>query len=332
MLQVQAFTICSNNYLAQATVLGKSLLQHNPLAKFSIILIDRRSERINYEALQDFELIHIEEIFPDAQRLALKYNIIEFNTAVKPLVFQHFIAKDEKDSIFIYFDPDICIYNKLDPIIESLDTQQIVLTPHILSPIVEDGCYPDDNAVLKFGIYNLGFLGVRKGTETIRMLNWWKNHTFLKGYINLQKGQYTDQLPMGLAPVLFSDVDILKHPGLNMAPWNLHERFLDNGQEEFILTTGEKLVFYHFSDFRPGEPLLLSKNGWYDRFTLEQRRDLHRLYKEYSDDLLQSNYEVYSTVPCFYYPNKKTKENFKGLLIRGLKKMTRMLEKDSSIN
>lgn len=330
-MKAQVFTICSNNYLAQATVLGNSLLKYNPFLKFSIVLIDKRSEKVRYEELKDFELIHIEEIFHDAQQLALKYNIIEFNTAVKPLVFQYFISRGESDKV-IYFDPDICIYNKLDPVIEQLDENQIILTPHILSPITEDGRYPDDNAFLKFGVYNLGFLGARNGPETTKMLKWWKDHTFLKGYINLQKGQYTDQLPMSLVPILFHNVNILRHPGLNMAPWNLHERFLDNVQEEFTLATGEKLVFYHFSDFKPVEPLLLSKNGWYNRFTLEQRKDLQALYKGYSNNLLQSNYDIYSTIPCFYYPIKKTKRSFRGLLIRGLKKVTRILEKNSSAN
>lgn len=327
MTKTQVFTICSNNYLAQATVLGKSLLRHNPLFKFSIVLIDRRSEKIKYDDLSDFELIHIEEIFPEAELLALKYNIIEFNTAVKPLVFQYFIGEKDNENV-LYFDPDICIYDRLDLIIEQLNVHEIVLTPHILSPIIEDGHYPDDNAFLKFGIYNLGFLGVRNGSETTRMLGWWKDHTFVKGYINLQKGQYTDQLPMSLVPVLFRNVGILQHPGLNMAPWNLHERFLENSQQDFTLTTGAKLIFYHFSDFKPGSPLLLSKNGWYNRFTLEQRGDLQKLYKEYNNALIENNYEATCSIPCFFYKDKKRMErSFRMVMIAQFERMIRLLKK-----
>src|SRR5436190_8397694 len=124
MTNIQVFTICSNNYVAQATVLGKSLLRHNPLLKFSIILIDRRSEKIRYDDLSSFELIHIEEIFPEAEQLSFKYNIIEFNTAVKPLVFQYFLNEKGND-IVLYFDPDICVYNKLDTIINELTQHQV---------------------------------------------------------------------------------------------------------------------------------------------------------------------------------------------------------------
>ena len=330
-MMITAFTICSNNYLAQATVLGKSLLRHNPLLKFSIVLIDRRSEKIRYDDLSNFELIHIEEIFPEAGQLALKYNIIEFNTAVKPLVFQYLLSRRD-NGIVIYFDPDICIYNKLDLVIDKLALNQIVLTPHILSPIPEDGFYPDDNAFLKFGIYNLGFLGVQGLDETHKMLEWWKSHTFFKGYINTEKGQYTDQLPMGLVPILFKNVEILMHPGLNMAPWNLHERFLNLENKDFILTTGEELIFYHFSDFKPGEPLMLSKNGSYKRFTLDKRTDLQKLYIEYSNALLQNNYEAYCNIPCYFYLGQKKKKGLKNLFVNGLKKMIRIMESKPSTN
>ncbi len=326
MTKTQVFTICSNNYLAQATVLGKSLLRHNPLLKFSIVLIDRRSEKIRYDDFSSFELIHIEEIFPEAEQLAFKYNIIEFNTAVKPLVFQHFLNEREND-VVLYFDPDICVYSRLDPIINELNPHQVVLTPHILTPIVEDGFYPDDNAVLKFGIYNLGFLGVRKGEESSKMLNWWKEHTFLKGYINIEKGQFTDQLPMSLVPVFFNDVKIMKHKGMNMAPWNLHERSLKQGIDGYQLSGGEDLIFYHFSEFKPGDPLKLSNNGWYNRFTLGQRKDLQKLYEEYSRALVENNYHILRSIPCYFYKDKKVKKSPRKYAIGILERMTRKLKK-----
>lgn len=323
---VCAFTICSNNYLAQATVLGKSLREKNPGIPFSIILTDRRSDKIAYDELKDFDLIHIEEIYPPAAKLAEKYKIIEFSTAVKPLVFQYFFSKPGIDTV-LYFDPDIRVYNRLDPVLEELGSCQVVLTPHILTPIPQDGFYPDDNAFLKYGIYNLGFLGVRRGKESSRMLDWWKQHTFSKGYINTQQGQFTDQLPMGLVPLFFKEVKILAHPGLNMAPWNLHERFLENNNGEYRMQNGDKLVFYHFSDFKPTEPLTISKNGWYNRFTLEKREDLQTLYAEYYQDLLKNNYEAYSKLSCYFYPDQKTKKSFRKFLIRVFEKMISILKK-----
>src|SRR5688572_5575766 len=177
-----AFTICSNNYLPKAIILGNSLLENNPAITFAVIIMDRKSKKIDYGPLRHFELIYIEDIFPQVSQLRGKYNIIEFCTAVKPLIFQYFLSKKDYD-IVLYFDPDIKVYNKLDPVFEQLKSCQIVLTPHILTPIPSDGFYPDDNAFLIYGIYNLGFLGVRKGKESAKMLEWWKNHTITKGFI-----------------------------------------------------------------------------------------------------------------------------------------------------
>ena len=56
------FTICSNNYLAQAKTLGDSLMQHNPHYRFVIFLVDRLSEGVDYSFFAPYELIPVEQI------------------------------------------------------------------------------------------------------------------------------------------------------------------------------------------------------------------------------------------------------------------------------
>jgi hypothetical protein len=70
------FTICSNNYLAYAKILGKSLKKYEPDSKFFIFLCDEKNAAIDYTILAD-EVIPMHEIEPQLPALALKYNIIE---------------------------------------------------------------------------------------------------------------------------------------------------------------------------------------------------------------------------------------------------------------
>jgi lipopolysaccharide biosynthesis glycosyltransferase len=109
-----AFTICSNNYLAQAKTLGDSLLKHNPGHKFIIVLVDRKTPQIDYSFFEPYEIVLIEDVgIQDFESIWKKYNIVELNTAVKPTLFKYFFKKyAELDNAF-YFDPDIMIFRSL---------------------------------------------------------------------------------------------------------------------------------------------------------------------------------------------------------------------------
>ena len=69
------FTICSNNYLAQAISLGASLLRHNPDYIFKIGLVDRRNEMIQYDQIP-YELVEVEKIgISDFDDMFKRYSI-----------------------------------------------------------------------------------------------------------------------------------------------------------------------------------------------------------------------------------------------------------------
>ncbi|QQS47666.1 MAG: hypothetical protein IPM66_03135 [Acidobacteriota bacterium] len=327
-IQPCIFTICSNNYLAQAFVLGKSLHRANSEMHLLIVLTDKRLDYIDYEQYEFIKVIEIEEIYGDPRQLCRKYNIVEFNTALKPYICQYLLFDNE---IVMYFDPDICIYSKLTPIIEALDFAQIALTPHIITPIKDDGKLPNENQFLKFGLYNLGFIALRKGTESLKMLDWWSDHTQSKCFIDTQKGQYTDQLPVNFAPLFFNDVTILTDLGMNMAPWNLHERHLeiDDCTKEYIVNSTYKLLFYHFSNFTPGNPVMVCKNDWYNRYSIEIRPDLKKLYSEYSDALIDNDYEKYNRILCYYYPDVRKKNYLRRMMVRSLERALIALKNNS---
>lgn len=291
------FTICSNNYLAQASVLGESIKRHEKNVKFIIFLCDRKLSDINYHSLAD-EVIEVAEVEPDIENLAIKYNIIELNTAVKPTVAQYLFEKYRAE-IIVYLDPDCKLYNGLREVYESLKDRSIVLLPHIYTPIPIDGKTPGENVFLNYGVYNLGFIGLRNTTETQNFLSWWKNTTYSLGRIDVENGIFVDQLPINHVPLFFNGVKILRHWGMNVAPWNLHERYLTKtDNKSFLVNKSQELVFYHFSSFKM-EPLELPLSQ-YNRFTLADRPDLIGLYSTYKDELLEKGYLFYKDFDSFY--------------------------------
>jgi len=307
------FTVCSNNYLAQATILGESIRQHDPDSVFIVFLCDKKVKEIDYTIIAD-EVIEVADIEADFQELVLRYNIIELNTAIKPRAVQY-LFEIKKATNVIYLDPDIKIFKSLTRLYESLNSSSIILTPHIYTPIPIDNKKPGENTFLNYGIYNLGFIGLRNDEEANRFAAWWKNRTYLKGYFNPSDGLFVDQLPINHVPIFFNNVEILDDWGMNMAPWNLHERFLSENDGKFVVNETYDLVFYHFSSFRVDSNELPLFH--YDRFKLIDRPDLHNLYNMYNSEMKSKKHAFYQEFICSYvseredYLEKLKKEEWK---------------------
>jgi hypothetical protein len=304
------FTICSNNYLGQAKVLGESLKIHEPDSHFIVALVDEFIKEIDYDSFP-FEVLTIRSIEPNIDVLADKYNIIELNTCVKPRIFE-FLRTERAAQTAIYLDPDIKVYSPFEEVRQAFLTgSSIVLTPHIYTPIPRDGKTPGENAFLNFGIYNLGFIALRYTDESARFISWWKDWTYYSGYFNVKDGMFVDQLPINLAPIFFKEVHILNHRGYNMAPWNLHERKLSRRGDDTMVNEGEQLRFFHFSSFR------LDSEEWpgrfYTRFSLQDRPDLRLVSDSYNEDLKQAGYAYFATFPCIYVTRQKKKQSEKTL-------------------
>jgi hypothetical protein len=151
---------------------------------------------------------------------------------------------------------------------------------------------------LNSGLYNLGFIAVKKTSEGLEMINWWAERLLNKAYIDLSRGLFTDQIWINFVPLFFNKVKILKHPGYNMAYWNLHERRVSKKEKEYYVNKQYPLVFYHFSGFNPLIPDILSK--YQNRFAFQDLPEIRDLFTEYSIKLFQNGYNTYIEYPNLF--------------------------------
>lgn len=294
-----AFTLCSNNYLAQAKTLGDSLLEYNPGYEFVIGLVDKKRADIDYDFFLPHRIIEAEEVgIPNFRELCKRYGIIELNTAVKPFLFQHLLKSNPDVQGVIYLDPDIMVFSSLDTIYEDLDRHSLVLTPHALNPIPLDDHKPQENVFLAYGIYNLGFIAVANVPEGREFLDWWGERTFYLGDISAEKGLFVDQLWLNLATVFFKDVKVSSNPGLNVSYWNLHERNISSKDDAFVVNEKFPLVFYHFSSYKPSDSSRMSP--YQDRYSFETRPDVAELFDIYSKSLAANKHDYFSKIECHY--------------------------------
>ena len=191
-------TIVAKNYTSFARTLCDSFLSAQPSGRCHVLFIDR-TERYIDPLKENFTAYHLDEIgIPAVKELCFKYNVTELATAVKPFFLRFLLSKPEIREI-IYLDPDILVLDTLGHLFNLLGTKDIVLTPHLDADYPEDGRFPDDSHVMRSGVFNLGFIGVRRSGNVERFLDWWAGKMMDKCVIDHGKGYFVDQRFIDLA-------------------------------------------------------------------------------------------------------------------------------------
>jgi hypothetical protein len=316
-MNFEIFTLCSNNYLAHAKTMLDSVRKVHPESNLIIGLVDRRDPGIDYSSLGDFEILDQESIgcqfFPE---MLQRYDVVEFNTAVKPFYIEFLLKRSGNGSMLIYLDPDIFVYQPLDNIIERLKQFSIIITPNLINLSAE--VTTGELASLRHGMFNLGFIAVRNTNDAMVFLKWWQNR--LKEYCLIKKasGLFVDQKWIDLAPLYFNDIYILREPGYNMAWWNFSERKLLYSEGQYqVNDIATMLYFFHFSGFSPLIPRLTSRLERAQEISVEQEHILNNLFRNYSEKLILNGYKFYSSrKPLLIFHTRKQKSFLQRLVIR----------------
>lgn len=288
-----AFTICAKNYLAQALTLRESFLKHNPSLNFFIFLADK------IDGVEDVDgVVALDKSWiPDWVNMAFKYDVIEFNTSIKPFCFGKLFREGYEK--VIYLDPDIYVTRPLDYIYECLSNKSVVLTPHYCD-IEEhfDGAVSEET-FNKVGIYNLGFCALKNDKVGQEIAKWWQNRLQYKCYSQSSEGLFVDQKWMDYIPGFFPDATcVSSHHGMNVAIWNLHERelFIDEKQGYMIRRkkTGDEfpLLFFHFSGFDPFEVSVINRR--HPQFNVTTYPSFKPIIEEYREQVYANGYDRFS--------------------------------------
>jgi len=224
----------------------------------------------------DFDIIEVKSILPEIhQKLIERYNPFEVCCALKPVLGLYQLKNKDYEHL-IYADTDLCFYSSLSVVFEELGNKDFLLTPHCYeSPKdYEKISELDINAT---GLYNGGFYVLKDSENSKSILEWWSSKTINKGYNDVAKGMFVDQIWLNYLPIYFNNIIVSKNKSVNMAYWNLHERLLsiDNG----FNCNGNKLVMYHFSGFRLSRPDLVSIHQ--TRYSFSNLPELTALFKAY---------------------------------------------------
>jgi glycosyltransferase involved in cell wall biosynthesis len=288
-------TIIAKNYVAQARVLARSFAEHHPGGRCHVLVIDDFDGYLDPGA-EPFTIVTPEQIgCREFQEMALRYDILELSTAVKPWLLRHLLR--EGAPAITYMDPDIRIYSSLERLHELACAHGVVLIPHNTEPLPDDGKRPNQIDILLAGVYNLGYVSLATGEETDKLLGWWQQRLLNDCRVDPLNGYFVDQRWFDLAPGLVSDHAIVREPQYNTAYWNIYGRQLDYDSERYTVD-GRPLAFFHFSGFDPRLPDVLSRHQ--SRVALNGDPALTRICSEYARDTIAAGYMEAKDWPYTY--------------------------------
>lgn len=265
------FTSICANYLHKARVLGRSVKRYMPDVTFVVCMTERERTPAMEDPSFDAVVLAKEMWNGNFDRFIFKHAIVEASTAVKGQFFRHLYLAYPDETQFVYLDPDCCVYSDFTELRQLLQTEPIVLCPHLLEP----GNIDMELSSVAHGVYNLGFLAVNRSEEAQRMINWWADRLYLFCYDDIQNGIFTDQGWIDLVPCFFN-ATILKHHGYDFATWRMQDSGLQRQADGSWTVRGEPLRFTHFSSYGPAMESLMQ--NWLPAGEME----FHTLYREYA--------------------------------------------------
>ena len=178
----------------------------------------------------------------------------------------------------IFVDGDTYTYNNYTDFQTELDNgYSLVVIPHLLKPLPEDEKYPQNRTICLAGNYNSGFFGATQ--KSLPFLEWWKYQTSLYPAPMPEAGLASEQGWLRFAVDFDDNVKVFKHPGYNVAYWNIKQRKLEIIDDEWTIDN-HKLCLVHFSGFRQElDPSQMSI--FQNRYLLDKQDPVYSIFNSY---------------------------------------------------
>ncbi|NPC57190.1 hypothetical protein [Caenimonas soli] len=245
-----------------------------------------------------FEFRHVEQRLTsqELQLLVQRYTPAEVCFALKPIVMQWLL--DETFDYVHYLDADIHFYAPVRLLQDAVEQPgDIFLSPHCLFSLPLDDRRPTALTLLRSGSFNGGYVVVKRTGEGVRFLRWWRELVMVHGQNDPRNGTCGDQRWLDWAPAMFPTLKVLRHPGINVGYWNLHEREITRCKGQYF-ANGERLIFFHASGFTPERATAVS--CYQDRIAppldsplSDLLHDLAQLFHSAEDDHVNSGRYAY---------------------------------------
>lgn len=282
------FTVVAKNYMASAISLVKSIKTFHKDVDCYIVLCD---EWDNCDIPEGYVFLEADKLgIKNFKTMAFMYDVVELSTAIKPYVIQYLFKSYEE---VIYLDPDIWLLQNITRVWELLSKYGCVLTPHIVDDSIISSNHKESH-ILNNGVFNLGFLAVRREKEIVSFIDWWAEQ--LQTECIRSEKLFVDQKWINYVPCFCDNYYVLKDKSYNISDWNYIERSI--GKKDNMYTVREKtgvespIVFFHFSQIKQQSPEVYLKSINFQGNS-DEMKVLSELIVEYEQELKQNGFDYW---------------------------------------
>ena len=291
------YTSATYTYFSRARTLAASVKLFHPDWHVCLLIPDEPPEGVSIDwSKEQFDsVITLDDLkIPKVKSWLFRHNVVELCTAIKGFALKR-LQGQGFDQV-LYLDPDIAVFSPLTALMESLEQNSILLTPHQLQPETTDqGVVDNEWASLKYGVYNLGFVGVKSDRAGKQFATWWGDRCREYCRDDVPNGLFTDQRWCDLVPALFDRVHVLRDPGYNVASWNISKRKVRFNREGDVLVNDSPLKFFHFTKVDHVGETMLRRYAGRDLDVIELMYWYRKQLKMRNLDGIPPRYWVYGT-------------------------------------
>jgi hypothetical protein len=137
-----------------------------------------------------------------------------------------------------HVDADCYFFTSTAPLFDEIGPASIAVSPHDFSPVFEH--------LIVCGRFNAGFIYWRHDAVGLRCLQDYREDclAWCESCVG-PDGRFMNQGYLTRWPERYPGVHVIRHPGVNLAYWNIAGRRL--GGIWRVKVNGQPLIFYHFS-------------------------------------------------------------------------------------
>lgn len=229
------------NYLSRGLTLYDSIGRHCPDFHWYVLCLDDATYGyLTGRALANVTVISrsaLEHFDPQLAATRGTRSLIEyyFTTTASWLryVFEHTPV-----DLLTYVDADFRFFASPEPAFDELGHRSIGIVEHR---------YPSRLAhKTKYGRFNVGWLTFRRDEQGLACIAWWRERCIEWCYDRLEGDRFADQKYLDQWPRLFSQLAVLEHKGITVAPWNLESARIEAGASGTVRIETQPLICFHY--------------------------------------------------------------------------------------
>lgn len=296
--------ISTQDYLPKLIALYQSILKYQDISLY-LMAVDVNpdetavlSEKLNGFLPKDTEgKLHViapEDIYGKFTiQMRFYYDAFEFSNACKAGLHS-WIQKNTSIDRWLFIDGDMLCFGSLEPIFNTLNENNILLSPHLNKP---SGSFSTDVQMLSAGAFNGGLLGLKRSDISQAFCNWYlriltfyclndpplaPQDRFIKSTVI-----FGDQRWLDLVPAYFPGVIVAQERGFNLGHWNMRNDHL-NWQNTALHIGNDLVSLFHLSGWSTSQPTRVSRYSSLDWTGNPVWIGISQSYKESLDPLNES--------------------------------------------